>query len=282
MDSEIFGAIITATASLISAVIGAWVAITVERIRIGREINTDTRISKPIIVLWAIVGSIAGAIITLVLLGKAPVVSSEKYDDFNNPIFKDSINTDLWKRLQDLNCDVKQDDGVAIFQLNESSAESTLCFLRMPTKVPMSEIGGVDASLLAQNDASGDFSLITIEFQTIGFTADTIWIAQCGIIQKPLENNLELFFYVDNSYPNGENETYQTIEAIPNQWYNMRLEMDPDSGTLRCYVNDKVIGSHKPENVDFLKTQMFNRHITGFWSSESSSTFTADDVILKP
>ena len=286
MDSEIIGAIITAVTSLISALIGAWVAITVEGVKTGgtskKTINNRTESGKKIIAFWAIVGAVLGAVITLFLLGRTPSFSVDQYDEFNNPFYQDQINTDLWKRLQDPNCDVKQEENAAVFRLNQLSTVDTLCLLRMPNRVSMNEVGGVDARLLAKNNADGDFSIVTLEFQTIGFTENTIWVADCGIRQDPLENKVELYLYVNGSHPDGEAETFQTIEAASDQWYNMRLEMDPDTGTLRCYANDKVIASHRPQNVEFLITQMFNRHITAFWSPNSTSTFMADDVVLQP
>ncbi len=278
MEPEIIGAIITAFTTLISALIGAWVAIKVERIKSSSADIQGKPLSVIYIVTWSVVGALIGATITLLALGKVPF--SSKYDNFNNPIYNDDINTDLWKRLQDLNCDVKQSNGMALFQINELSNENTLCFIRMPDKVMLSEIGQVEAMLQANNDASGDFSLTTIEFQSTGFSSDTIWIAQCGIIQKANENRIVLFFNLDNSYPNGNPEAYTEIPATSTQWYKMRLEVDPDSGTVRCYANEKVIGSHHPSNVDVLKTQLFNRHITGFWSPQSKGSYLVDDVTL--
>lgn len=280
MDSEIIGALIAAFATLVSAVISAWVALRVERIKVGggdaplKPSNTIT------VVVWAIAGALIGAAITLFLLGQFPF--SSKYDDFNNPLYNNSINPEKWKRLQDLNCDVSQQNGVAQFEKNEISGEDNLCFVRMPTKVAFAEVGQMDARLQAKNDADGEFSLTTIEFQTTGFSAETIWIAQCGIIQRPNEDETILFFYLDNSYPNGNPETYIELPAANNEWYKMRLEIDPDTGTTRCYANDKVIGSHRPSNVGVLKTQLFNRHITGFWAAQSTGSYIVDDVSLRP
>jgi hypothetical protein len=278
MNPEIIGAIITAFTTLISALIGAWVAIRVERIKSGSKDIQNKPLNTIYVVSWSIVGALIGATITLLILGKIPF--SSKYDNFNNPFHNEKINTELWKRLQDLNCDVKQSNGTALFQINELSDENTLCFIRMPNKVKLSEVGQMEAMLQANNNARGDFSLTTIEFQSTGFSPDTIWIAQCGIIQKANENRTVLFFNLDNSYPNGNPETYSEIPATNEEWYKIRLEIDPDSGTTRCYVNEKVIGSHYPSNVDTLKTQLFNRHITGFWSPQSEGSYLADDVIL--
>lgn len=213
------------------------------------------------------------------VVGTTPFFSPE-YDNFNDPLYNDSINNDLWKRFQDLNCDVKQDKGVVIFKLSKLSPENTLCYLNVPENVEMNKVGAMEAKILTKKGAAGDYSIGILEFVTNGFSADTIWITQCGIRQSSSENKVELFFNVDNSYPSSSPEIYQTTPALPDQWYKMRLEIIPETGTVLCYVNDKVLGSHKPTNVDTLKPQLFTRHILGFWSPQSNSIFQMDDVTL--
>ena len=209
------------------------------------------------------------------------VLTPTLYDDFNNPSFNSGINTGLWKTIHDSNCEVIQQNETALFRLNELSENRTLCYLELPKYVEFNRVGYIESKLLAQNDGSGDMSLGIIEFKTTGFTPDTDWIAQCGIIQTPKENKVELFLYVDNSFPNGQ-ETYQTVTAATEEFYNMRLEMDPDTGAVQCYANDNIVGSHNPTNVDTLKTQLFNRHFVGFWSPQSAGTYQVDDVVALP
>jgi len=203
------------------------------------------------------------------------------YDDFNNLSYNNSINTGLWKTIQDPNCDVKQEDGTAIFKLNELSANRTLCYLELPKYVEFNKVGYIESKILAKNDASGDMSLGIIEFKTTGFTPDTDWVTQCGIIRTPKENKVELFLYVDNSFPNGQ-EIYQTITASTEEFYKMRLEMNPETGSIECYANDEIVGSHNPTNVNTLKTQLFNRHFVGFWSPQSKGTYQVDEVVALP
>ena len=204
-------------------------------------------------------------------------VSSQDVGCGNN----DDVSLDLWKTIKDSNCDIKQENGGAIFSINTMSADRTLCYLEMPDYVNFDEAGSVEASLLAKNDASGDMSLGIIEYKTAGFSPDTDWVAQCGIIQTPKENLIELFLYIDNSFPNGQ-ETYQSTAASNEEFYKMRLEIDPDTGAINCYANDKVIGTHSPTNIDLLKSQLFNRHFVGFWSPQSTGTFQIDSVVTQP
>lgn len=199
------------------------------------------------------------------------------YDDFNNPL----ASSNLWKRIQDENCDIKQENGVATFSLNNLSANSTLCYLELPNYVQFDKVGSFAAKLLAKNDASGDRSLQILEFKTTGFTPDTDWIAQCGIIRTPNANQNELFLYVDNSFPNGQ-EIYKTLPATTEEFYNMRLELDPTTGLITCYANDNIVGSYTPTNLNTLKSQLFNRHFVGFWSPQSAGTYQVDDAIVQP
>ncbi len=180
------------------------------------------------------------------------------------------------------NCDIQQHDGVLRFSLNALSPESTPCYLNMLQKVPFTKVGSVQAKLLGENDAQGDYSIGVIEYKTTGFQPNTFWLAQCGIIQTPKDNKVELFFWLDNSYPTGQPEVYQTMPASANQWYTMRLELDPYGAGIWCFYNDKILASADPSRMDFLKSQIFSRHITAYWSANSNGTYQADDVYIKP
>lgn len=212
----------------------------------------------------------------------AVVTNTTNYDDFNNSLYDNSINVDLWETLKDSNCDISQEDGAAVFRLKALSAERTLCYLGIPNDVKLDKLGNIEASLLAENDASGDYSLGIFEFKTVGSRPDTVWIAQCGIIQTPNENKTEMFFYVNSSFPEGEPELYQTIAMTTGEWNKMRIETEPGTGTISCYANDRLLGSYTPSNLDVLNQQVFNRQFVGFWSPQSAGTFRLDDVVVQP
>lgn len=274
MNSSIIAAMISATATIISALISARGAILVKR---G---DSDSQLGKANIYLWPVTGVLLFVTITLVVLGRS--YFSSKSDDFNNPLYDNSINVNLWKILKDSNCDVKQENGAAVFRLNDLSSDKTLCYLDTHNDVKWNSIGSIEAKLLAENGASGDFSLGIVELKTSGFKPDTVWAAQCGIVQTPTENKVELFFYVNNSFPEGDPEISQSIAASANTPYKMRLEVDPGTGTIQCFANDKVLGSLTPSNIGLLKLQTFNRHVVGFWSPQSAGTYKVDDLLVKP
>lgn len=212
----------------------------------------------------------------------AIVPSTGLYDDFNNPVYNGSVNTTLWENFQVQHCDIQQQDGAAVFSLNALWADSTTCYLNMRQKVPFTEVGTVKASLLGKNNAQGDYSIGVIEYKTTGFAPNTVWLAQCGIIQTPKDHKVELFFWLNNSYPTGQAETYETMSASTDQWYKMRLELDPYGAGMWCFANDKEVGKVVPSNMDFLRSQIFSRHILSYWSANSNATYEADDVYLGP
>ena len=108
----------------------------------------------------------------------------------------------------------------------------------------------------------------------------TTWIAQCGILQVPNENRFELFFNVHSTYPEGDPEYWESVPASVEHWYKMRLEIVPDTVEIRCYTDDGLIGSYRPNNTDVLRTRSFDRHLLGYWTTQSQATYYADDVRL--
>lgn len=238
------------------------------------------RVIAKVLATLLMVGAVLWAGFLILWPSKPPATGL--YDDFHDRAYDGKINTALWQNFQGQNCDIAQHDGAAFFSLHALRPEGSTCYLNMVQQVPFPRVGSFEARLFAEDGAQGDFSLAAVEYKTTGFQPNTVWLAQCGIIQTPKENKVELFFYINNSYPGGQPETYVTQPAAANQWYTMRLLLDQYGAGVWCFANDRELADFSPSRMDILKNQIFSRHLVGYWSPQSIGTYKADDVYVKP
>ncbi len=207
---------------------------------------------------------------------------SSIYDDFDDLDSTGDFDPRLWEKREEFACDVELKDGQAVFSANNSGSSSTVCVLSAG-EVALGEAGSMEAKLSTTDEAEGDFSIGIIEFSNGTFGEGTqTWIAQCGLRHTQEENPIELFFNVHSIYPDGEPDIYKTAPASADRWYKMRLEIDPDFEEVRCYANDKFIGTYNPPDKTSLTQDKFDRHILGFWTPGAQATFFADDVRMLP
>jgi hypothetical protein len=294
MDPEIASALITAIATIFTAAISSWVAIKIKdmELRIKNKIGEPVTQAKRQVAhwLWGVGGAVIGATLVLGILaptGNLPLewpTADSLYDDFNELTLDENFDQGRWEVSKYFGCDVRQRDGVAIFSANSPSPSNIVCVISADElQVPLEEVGSMEAGLYATSGAKGDYSIGIIEFSSGTFEeGTTTWIAQCGILQVPKENRVELFFNVHSTYPEGDSEYWESVPASVEHWYKMRLEIIPDTVELRCYADDGLIGSYHPTNADVLRKENFDRHLVGFWTTGSQATYYADDVRFSP
>lgn len=286
MSEGIIVALITTTGGIIGGIIGALInyraTIEAAGIKVGQPSPPKAR--KTHWLTGIISGVIIGGVITLALLafiGILPVgfTLSPVYDDFNSG---EGFNQDKWEKYEDFACDVEQKDGQVVFSADNTGSSSAICSISAG-EVILEEAGFIEAKLSTTDDAKGDYSIGILEFSNGTFEEGTQnWIAQCGLRHTQEETPIELFFNVHSTFPDGEPEIFKTVPASAGRWYKMRLEIDPDFEEVRCYANDKFIGTYNPPDKAPLIQDRFDRHILGYWTPGTQATFFADDVRISP
>jgi hypothetical protein len=203
------------------------------------------------------------------------------YDDFNsNGDFRQDYWS--WGKLENEGCSVTQQDGLALFTNNGVNELGILCLVAAE-KMLFEEVGSMEANISAKNGATGDFSIGIIEFSQGSFEEGSVnWIFQCGIKQDPNANNVELFFYVNSTYPEGEGEFYSSIPARAEKVYNLRLEILPENDKIICYYDGKNLGEYQDEKISELHRKNILRKLLSFWSANSQATYYMDNAELLP
>lgn len=208
-------------------------------------------------------------------------ISAYFYDDFHS---SGDFRQDYWSwgKLENEGCSVSQQDGLALFTDGGNNSSSILCMIAAE-KMLFEEVGSMETNLSAKNGATGDFSIGVIEFSQGSFEDNSInWVFQCGITQDPNANNIELFFYISSTYPEGEGEIYTTIPARVEQVYNMKLGIIPESNTVICYYDGKILGEYQDDKISELNHKNIMRKLLGFWSANSQATYYMDNAELLP
>ena len=172
-------------------------------------------------------------------------------------------------------CIIELSDGVAVFT-NQTIDKPLDCILRtLPESVPFKDLGYIEAEFYANIDTSGVYANQVIDFET-DLTGES-WNAQCGLVWDG-ESRFGAFFLVANWDVNPDGEFYKEVLIAAETWYRFRLEVDPVSTTFHCYLDDRLIASHTPNDADKLRDAWFFRSLTSYREPSSVATFLADNV----
>ena len=205
------------------------------------------------------------------------------HDNFNNPAFDGSINSGRWEQVaQDTGCSIQQQDGKVIF-LSNGSSNSSGCWLDADSALA-TEVGALEAIVYTEPGATGNYSVGSVQFGTV-LSSGTYWYATCGIFQNPNDGWLTAGLTVGTISNSGEfGEEYRNeIEGIAyGQWHKFRIQLDPTTMDVSCYLNDALIASHIPEEAGALKNSEMGRSLNGFWSENTQTTYYFDDVRIFP
>lgn len=76
--------------------------------------------------------------------------------------------------------------------------------------------------------------------------------------------------------PDGDNLTVFDIK--PDQAHHLRLEIDPVTTQIRCFVDRRLIGTYTPSNAEELKSLPFFNQVTGYNPDSQQATFYVNTV----
>ncbi len=203
------------------------------------------------------------------------------YDNFNNPAFDGSLNTGRWERKIPWGegCTVEQHDGVMVYQ-SSGISNSPLCILSTPL-VPATETGVVEGKIYAETWGTGNYNIGVVQFVS-PISDDSFWIAQCGIFRVPADNWLVAGLNVDPYEGEGTNKHYEGGSLDAGQWYKFRIELDPFTTEVKCYLNDALIASHVPQQAEAIRAKGIFRELVGYWEENTETTYYFDDVRFLP
>ena len=256
MDSEIIGALIAASATIIGALIANTVGSKAKKVKNGGPQRPQW--------LWAVGGAaIGGGLVLgiLLLTGNLqfPIASITTkadpalYDDFNDPAFDGKWNAELWTNSDDT--PVKQEGGVLV--ISRQSGRGGLDVSR-PRAWTIDQIGFIEAELKLDSDIEasewGD-----VYVGTTGLLDESQWWAVCYILGKQGGQGSA------TAGCNASNYEGNSISVPYDSWHTVRLEINPDTAVMSFFIDGQQIDSFVPAEPEVLGNAAFNVFV-GVWS----------------
>jgi trehalose/maltose transport system substrate-binding protein len=202
------------------------------------------------------------------------------YDNFNNPAFDGSFNTELWEKETPWgpSCFIEQTEGTMGFR-GDSGSNNPLCVLEAPL-APSDQAGTIEAKIFAEPGSTGHYNIGVIQFVS-DLTDETVWFAQCGIFQDPANDWIGAVLNADvSNSEEGANSWYDGGDLAYGEWYTFRLEVHPTTLEVNCYLNDTLFATHIPEatRAETIRSKGIRNEVVGYWTSKTESTYYFDDV----
>lgn len=276
--------LLSALTPIIGAIIGGIFAIWVEKIRqkAGEKNEESSDGSKRKISPWLwgiggiIIGAIVGVIAVMIFLGDKPLSQSDgtiSYDNFDG----EDIDRTLWLPRLDEQCRVSQQDNVLVFQNETPGPEGIGCFFIVNQERPIAfaDLGSFQSKIkIASNREGNGYINQGLEFSTEN-SPKGFWAVFCGL-NASSSGDAHLEFSVRSADSN--REIFQEFPASFDQWYDAKLELDPNTMEIRCLIDGRSIGSIVSKDTSELKDSLFDRYLNMWRSQNTIATSYADDV----
>lgn len=196
---------------------------------------------------------------------KPPLIMS-LYDDFDNQQFDGSTSSIKWRSLFNSRCKAFQKTGSLVITdtYKEEGFISSSCYMivAVPLYVPYDQIGSLSAKLLAKKPEGYNPSFYqTISFQTYDIKNGIVWKADCGI--KADELGVHFTFNLFPADFSGQILILGWQAANYDTWYQVRMELNPDTNTIKCFVDEKLFYETLPPRLDEIRASDF------FWTLSS-------------
>lgn len=205
--------------------------------------------------------------------GSAPSPAISLYDNFDSP----EINVDLWLTKLASQCDVKQENGQITFK-NISAQEGFDCrlYLTHPQLVSANDLQLLEAQIMIDEDYEGEYLIQGIAFDTT--TSEGVyWTSFCGL--AAMSGSLKFGTHI---WSEEGDEIQKWFTAEPNEWYTVRLELDPKTLETRCLVDDQLVGSVISKYSSEFKDLTFERYVNMHRGKDAVATSYVDNVRVLP
>lgn len=206
------------------------------------------------------------------------------YDNFNNSTFDGTFNTNLWSfKFPEEECDVAQQDGIMIYKNALSENWNSCRLYENSSQVSINALEMFEARMRIDDDFNGvGYVVHGVQYATNAFKGG-YWAAFCGLKASDSVRPYATFdIWTTANTGSYESEIYETIPAEYNRWYTLRLMLDSNTMTIKCFADDKLVGSTIPNEENVLRELSFERYLDMGRSPNSFVTSYVDDVRFLP
>lgn len=204
------------------------------------------------------------------------------YDNFEDAYYDGKVNSGLWEISGNPRGEATQLNGALIIQTNSNEQDGNFALHTVnPRTVSYQNLEYMEAKFKLDSREAGNGSFLKI--QAVTFLNQGVWWIECkytnGTIAYPDAScNLQEGNVQSDGSPIYSYET----EHIPCQydtWYTMRFVSDPNTGKVRFYLDNELIGESAFSNVSFLRNLSgFSLQVGSWISPEESFLGYVDDV----
>lgn len=203
------------------------------------------------------------------------------YDDFNDEQYDNSFNSALWEQTGTQHVDIEQRNEVLVFSTNNFPDGGSVGMAPVDAGTwSLEKTSVIGAKLRLDSSRRGQGSFINIS--TYADLSGRDWWTECMLNNSESEHTL--FFCDIHSGEQAENGEpifeYQTrgINGNYDEWYTVKIIINPNTAEFSFYLNDKLLGSHTPEDAHLLKEASFYPRIGSWANSEDQFIGYFDDV----
>jgi hypothetical protein len=205
------------------------------------------------------------------------------YDDFNNPKFDGTYNSNLWEYTGTTHVKVRQANGSIVFSTNDTDSPGTNNSLEpiSPKSWKLTEFRVMESRLLLSGERKGQKGMIKI--QAVLNVQNSVFFIECQLVNKAANHaSFWCNFANDEYWTNNYQYEYETtpIDVGYNEWHTARFEINPTTIEIRYYFDNKLIGSFIPKDANILRNATVYPQI-GSWT-DGGENFIGyfDNVIL--
>lgn len=205
------------------------------------------------------------------------------YDDFDLSEFDGSFDDALWFEIGNPRevCPLSQMGG----SLHISEAASlqecgNKLRIRKPLNVSGTELGDLQAQMNLLDSHNG--GTVATVLSWITEFPDGAWITDCGIFAD--SGSVNASFVVSDVRLQAETGVSPLhLSSIPiryNNWYSIRLHVEPNTMQLSCWVDGEEIGRFAPENLAELQSSPFIQEVNSWRLDAAVGAVLVDDIAL--
>ena len=193
------------------------------------------------------------------------------YDNFNSPANEGSLNQSLWYDWSDGSSQVIQQNGILIITRSPKPDTSAGLDAVKYSNFALNKSLFFEAKLMMESSKAPESHV----FILLGSNLPTQDYSDCTLGGDGYPEQA----WVGCNYVHAGESIYSEGKSVAyNTWHTVQIAVDPATMMFNYYIDDQLIGSYAPENVEKLRDAKFTLNVGVY--GETSETFVGyiDDV----
>lgn len=194
------------------------------------------------------------------------------YDNFEDTFYDGKVNSSLWEISGNPRGEATQLNGNLIIQTNSKDGDGNFAlYTTNPRTVSYQNLEYMEAKFKLDSRTAGKGSFLKL--QAVAIFDNKVWWIECKFANSTTAYpetscNLQEGSFLSDGTPRYSYETEQ-IPCAYDTWYKIRFILEPNTGNVRFYLNNDLIGESAFSNVSAMKNLGGFSLQIGSWISPS-------------